>query len=110
MTIKEIRALAKLRVRVSARSFDRDIKHHIDVAIADLKRIGVHESYIGNGNVTDPIIIEAILLNVAANFGNPDNSAQLSESYQAMLIKIKGGGYHRSKDNLDGQKEPAGKN
>ena len=42
----------------------------INVALADLKRIGVHSSYLDPENITDPLIIEAALVYAKANFGN----------------------------------------
>ena len=69
--------------------------HRRREALADLKRIGVHSSYLDEADIKDPLIIEAVLLYCHANFGSPDNQTQLLASYNAMCTKIKGGGYHR---------------
>ena len=96
MTKRELLKAAKLRIRVTARSvLDKDIEQLIEVALADMKRIGVKESYLGPDNITDSLVIEAALLYVAANFGNPDNGPALGEAYQGMLVKLKGGVYVR---------------
>lgn len=77
---------------------DEDVGQLVDVALADLKRIGVDGSYLGkNGRgINDPLIVEAVLLYCDANFGHPDNQKELMESYGMMCTKIKGGGYNRS--------------
>lgn len=97
----ELIAKAKIRIRkMSTDILDEDVGQLVEVALADLKRIGVDGSYLGkNGrNINDPLIVEAVLLYCKANFGTPDNQKQLMESYEMMCTKIKGGGYHRSVD------------
>lgn len=74
---------------------NEDVGQLVEVALADLKRIGVHSSYLDEADIKDPLIIEAVLLYCHANFGSPDNQTQLLASYDAMCTKIKGGGYHR---------------
>lgn len=97
----ELIAKAKIRIRkMSTDILDEDVGQLVEVALADLKRIGVKDFYLGrNGrSISDPLIIEAVLLYCQANFGTPDNKEQLVESYNMMCTKIKGGGYHRSVD------------
>lgn len=97
----ELVAKAKIRIRkMSTDVLDEDVGQLVEVALADLKRIGVKDFYLGkNGrNINDPLIVEAVLLYCQANFGTPDNQKQLMESYNMMCTKIKGGGYHRSVD------------
>lgn len=99
MNKAELIRKAKLRIRkMSADVLDEDVGQLVEVALADLKRIGVDGSYLGkNGrNISDPLIIEAVLLYCNANFGVPDNQEQLMDSYDMMCTKIKGGGYNRS--------------
>ena len=92
MTKEQLIAKAKLRIRkTSSDMLDEDVGQLVEVALADLKRIGVHSSYLDEAD----IIIEAVLLYCHANFGSPDNQTQLLASYNAMCTKIKGGGYHR---------------
>ena len=99
MNKAELIRKAKLRIRkMSADVLDEDVGQLVEVALADLKRIGVDGSYLGkNGrNISDPLIIEAVLLYCNANFGVPDNQEQLMDAYDMMCTKIKGGGYNRS--------------
>lgn len=97
----ELVSKAKLRIRkMSNDILDEDVGQLVEVALADLKRIGVDSSYLGrNGrSINDPLIVEAVLLYCKANFGTPDNQEKLMASYEMMCTKIKGGGYHRSID------------
>lgn len=97
MTKKELVKKAKLRVRkMSTDKLDEDVGQLVDVVLADLSRVGVHESHLKD--VENPLLVEAVLLYVDANFGSTENRAGLMESYNMMLTKIKGGGFHRSKD------------
>lgn len=97
MTEKELIAKAKLRVRKTSNDvLDEDVGQLVAVALADLKRIGVHQDYLDPENITDPLIIEAALIYTKANFGNPENHNELMASYDTICTKIKGGGYHRS--------------
>ena len=58
MNKTELIAKAKLRLRkMSADTLDEDVEQLINVALADLKRIGVHSSYLDPKNITDPLII-----------------------------------------------------
>lgn len=96
MTEQELIAAAKMRVRkLSNDDLDSDIGQLVKVALADLKRIGVdYDTYLENPS--DPLIVEAVLLYVQANYGNPDNREQLAAAYEMMCTKIKGGGYRGS--------------
>lgn len=95
MTKEDLFKKAKLRVRkMSTDKLDEDVEQLVEVALADLKRIGVLEEYLTD--IKDPLIIEAALLYASANFGSPENKADLMASYDMMLTKIKGGGYNRS--------------
>ena len=62
-----------------------------EVAIADLKRIGVSDRFLTD--CADPIIKEAVLTYINANFGNSPESERLTASYNMLLTKIKGGRY-----------------
>lgn len=95
MTFEELKAAAKLRVRkMSADDLDADVFRYIDFALADLKRIGVPEEYLEAPE--DPLIIEAVLTYVKANYSVDANHERLMNSYNMILTKIKGGDY-RSK-------------
>lgn len=100
MNKNELIEKAKLRLRkMSADTLDEDVEQLIDVALADLKRIGVRSSYLDLENIKDPLIIEAALIYANANFGNPENRSELMEAYDMICTKIKGGGYCRSNSN-----------
>lgn len=92
MTIDELKAAAKLRARkMSSDALDKDVYRHLDFAIADLKRIGVAEEFLKNPE--DPLIIEAALTYVKANYSMDSNHERLMNNYNMILTKIKGGDY-----------------
>ena len=96
MNKTELIAKAKLRCRkMSADILDEDIGQLVNVVLADLKRIGVHSSYLDPENITDPLI-EAVLVYTDANFGHTESRSELMAAYNMICTKIKGGGYHRS--------------
>ena len=88
MTIDELKAAAKLRTRkMSTDELDEDVFRYV----ADLKRIGVAEEYLKAPE--DPLIIEAVLTYVKANYSMDANHERLMNSYNMILTKIKGGEY-----------------
>ena len=93
MTIDELKAAAKLRTRkMSTDELDEDVKTHVNFVLADLKRIGVNEEkYLKAPE--DPLIIEAVLTYVKANYSMDANHERLMNSYNMILTKIKGGEY-----------------
>lgn len=92
MTREELLAKAKLRTRKSSTDMlDDDIAQLMDVALTDLKRIGVHQSYLDD--LSDPLIIEAVLSYVKANYSINDDYERLIGCYNMTLTKIKGGRY-----------------
>ena len=96
MTKEELIAKAKIRIRKTSNDIlDEDVGQLVEVALTDLKRIGVNSAYLGEADIKDPLIIEAVLIYCNANFGSPDNQAQLLAAYDTICTKIKGGGYHR---------------
>lgn len=95
MEKNELIQKAKLRIRKTANGLDEDVGQLVEVALEDLKRIGVDESHLED--IENPILIEAVLIYVHANFGNPENQKDLLELYDMMLTKIKGGKAYRNK-------------
>ena len=92
MTIDELKAAAKLRARkMSSDALDEDVYRHLDFAIARPKRIGVAEEFLKNPE--DPLIIEAALTYVKANYSMDSNHERLMNNYNMILTKIKGGDY-----------------
>ncbi len=89
MTKAELLSAAKLRARKSASdNLDIDIQRLVDTALSDLERIGVHESYIVA--LDDPLLIEAVLSYVKANYSVSDKYEMLIGIYNMTLTKIKG--------------------
>ena len=83
---------AKLRARkISSDVLDEDIKSLAEAVLWDLKRIGVHEEYLTRQD--DPLIMEAILNYVSANYGMDENHDRYMDMYNMVLTKIKGGRY-----------------
>ena len=92
MITQELLSAAKLRLRkTQSNILDGDIDKLAEVAIADLKRIGVSARFLTD--CADPIIKEAVLTYINANFGNSPESERLTASYNMLLTKIKGGRY-----------------
>jgi len=90
MTINELYDAAKLRVRKRiSDDLDQDVKNAVNTAIADLKRIGVADSWLDTPE--DPLIVEAVLSYVKANY-SIDTTAYpvLSGIYDMNITKIKG--------------------
>ena len=92
MVKEDLLNAAKTRVRKTRSNvLDDDIKQLAEVAIADLKRIGVSDKFLSD--CADPIIREAVLTYVNANDGSNHDSEKLMASYDMLLTKIKGGKY-----------------
>lgn len=89
MTVDELLSAAKLRVRKTASdALDEDVKRLVDTALTDLKRIGVNSSWLTTPD--DPLIVEAVLSYVKANYSISDNYDTLIGIYNMVLTKIKG--------------------
>lgn len=92
MITQELLSAAKLRLRkTQSNILDGDIEQLAEVAVADLKRIGVSDSFLSD--CADPLIKEAVLTYINANFGNNSENERLTASYNMLLTKIKGGRY-----------------
>ena len=92
MTIDELKAAAKSRARkMSTDAWDEDGFRCMGFAIADLRRIGVAEEYLTSPK--DPLIVEAVLTYVKANYSMDSNHERLMNNYNMILTKIKGGDY-----------------
>ena len=90
MTKAELLNAAKLRVRKNATDgLDADVQRLVDTALTDLERIGVNSSWLVD--VEDPLLIEAVLSYVKANYSIADNYETLIGVYNMVLTKIKGG-------------------
>lgn len=92
MVTQELLNAAKLRLRKTRSDIlDEDVKQLCEVAIADLKRIGVADKHLSD--IADPLIKEAVLTYANANYGNNPDREKLMLSYDMILTKIKGGRY-----------------
>lgn len=91
MVTQELLTAAKIRIRKSSNNvLDEDIKQLAETAICDLKRIGVADKHLP---AADALIREAVLTFVNANYGSNPDREKLMQSYDMLLIKIKGGKY-----------------
>lgn len=90
MTIEELYKAARLRVRKAvADDLDQDVRRVADTAIADLKRIGVSDNWLSEPS--DPLIVEAVLSYVKANYSIDTNAYPiLSGIYDMNITRIKG--------------------
>ena len=96
MTMEELYQAARLRVRKAVSDdLDADIQRVAETAIADLKRIGVHETWLTAPS--DPMIVETILSYVKANYSIDTNAYPiLSGIYNMNVTKVKGDGKYFS--------------
>ncbi len=93
MITQELFNAAKLRLRKTGSNIlDEDIRQLAEVAVADLRRIGVADNFLTD--CTDPLIKEAVIVYVQANFGSNPDREKLMQSYDMLLTKIKGGRYY----------------
>lgn len=89
---EELLASIKLRVRKTrSNALDEDLKQLAAAAIADLERIGVKKDFLKD--CSDPLLREAVLTFVNANYGGNPDSEKLMQAYNTICIKIKGGDY-----------------
>ena len=94
MKKEELLEAAKLRTRkTSVDALDADVQQLVNVALEDLRRIGVHETWLENPE--DPLIIEAVLNYVKANYGINNQYTILIGCYNMTLTKIKGRSKYR---------------
>ncbi len=95
MTIEELLNTAKIRIRkTAADDLDNDVSRLIDAALEDLKRVGVDPSW--TENPSDPLIVEAVLSYVKANFSISDQYPVLYGIYETNLTKIKGASKYKA--------------
>ena len=95
MTIEELLHTAKIRIRkTAADDLDSDVSRLIDAALEDLKRVGVDPSW--TESPSDPLIVEAVLSYVKANFSISDQYPVLIGIYETNLTKIKGASKYKA--------------
>lgn len=90
MTIEELYQAARLRVRKAIPDgLDADVRRVADTAIADMKRIGIDDSWLSEPS--DPLIVETVLSYVKANYSIDTNAYPiLSGIYDMNITRLKG--------------------
>ena len=73
----------KLALRITTYAFDQEIADLIDAALRDLGIAGVT-----NDDITDPLIIRAVITFCKCNFGQPDDYDRLKASYDEQKAQM----------------------
>lgn len=73
----------KLALRITTYAFDEEIADLIDAALRDLGIAGVT-----NDDITDPLIIRAVVTYCKCNFGQPDDYDRLKASYDEQKAQM----------------------
>ena len=73
----------KLALRITTYAFDQEIADLIDAALRDLGIAGVT-----NDDITDPLIIRAVVTYCKCNFGQPDDYDRLKASYDEQKAQM----------------------
>lgn len=73
----------KLALRITTSAFDEEIADLIDAALRDLGIAGVT-----NDDITDPLIIRAVVTYCKCNFGQPDDYDRLKASYDEQKAQM----------------------
>lgn len=73
----------KLALRITTSAFDQEIADLIDAALRDLGIAGVT-----NDDITDPLIIRAVVTYCKCNFGQPDDYDRLKASYDEQKAQM----------------------
>lgn len=73
----------KLALRITTYAFDQEIADLIDAALKDLGIAGVT-----NDDITDPLIIRAVVTYCKCNFGQPDDYDRLKASYDEQKAQM----------------------
>lgn len=79
----DIKAAAKLALRISTDAFDSEIEDLINAGLADLGLAGVT-----NRTATDPLVRRAVITYVKLNFGQPDDYDKLKASYDEQKAQM----------------------
>ncbi len=73
----------KLALRITTYAFDQEIADLIDAALRDLGIAGVT-----NDDITDPLIIQAVVTYCKCHFGQPDDYDRLKASYDEQKAQM----------------------
>lgn len=73
----------KLALRITTNAFDVEIADLIEAALKDLGIAGVT-----NDDITDPLIIRAVITYCKCHFGEPDEYDRLKRSYDEQKAQM----------------------
>lgn len=73
----------KLALRITTDAFDEEIADLIEAALKDLGIAGVT-----NDDITDPLIIRAVITYCKCHFGEPDEYDRLKRSYDEQKAQM----------------------
>lgn len=73
----------KLALRITTNAFDDEISDLIEAALKDLGIAGVT-----NDDITDPLIIRAVITYCKCHFGEPDEYDRLKRSYDEQKAQM----------------------
>lgn len=73
----------KLALRITTNAFDEEIADLIEAALKDLGIAGVT-----NDDITDPLIIRAVITYCKCHFGEPDEYDRLKRSYDEQKAQM----------------------
>lgn len=73
----------KLALRITTNAFDTEITDLIEAALKDLGIAGVT-----NDDITDPLIIRAVITYCKCHFGEPDEYDRLKRSYDEQKAQM----------------------
>lgn len=87
MSTEELTALvtkAKLVLRITTDAFDSEITDIVQAGVADLGTRGV----LVGSNISDPLVIRALMTYVRLMFGEPENPERLQASYNEQKAQL----------------------
>lgn len=76
-------AKVKVALRIVTEDFDGELTDLINAALLDMNLAGVNET-----ELTDPLIIRAVITYCKANFGEPDQYDRLKKSYDEQKAQL----------------------
>lgn len=86
MDVDELKATVKTVLRISADVYDAEIEMLIESALEDLKRVGIREEVIEEGN---PLVRKAVCCYCKANFGYDNSDASFFDrSYRQTVTDL----------------------
>ena len=81
--MNDLLAKVKVALRIVTEDFDDEISDLIDAALLDMNLAGVSET-----EITDPLIIRAVITFCKVNFGEPDQYDRLKRSYDEQKAQL----------------------